>query len=804
MQLINFPILPILDLTNNDKKKLNANFKIIKTKHKFSTKSVETGNDPIIPIFGCEYWVSDISKHSDSISNNSIINSTTFGLPLIIVNQNQIFDINMDNQSGYVLNIHYHGINFNAFNDGASDACLFGKNTQIGLINKLNCKMNNNSSLCWYHPHNMYQASEFIYMGMIGLIQIINKLSYKIDNFFEQNNNHLILTVVDIDINDDGTLNKDNLYTDQWRGKYTAVNGINCVNWESDDMMNINNFYHETTKNIVKLSLLQGVCSWRRYFIGICDKNNNIKKWYLIETDDGYRNPIQENTSSFSAGSRISVMFDLNDFEDNEAYIFFYNYDITKNNGLIYDNILLNPITDLSGNIIETIPFPCGYSPTPNNPKIKKFLKIKQHCKTNYNITKTIKLIQKIVFGNNYKIIKKMNNIELKLNYWKYLNPKYFYNLPCFSNNVPKRRYIFFSDNNQISLINNSTEFFNGQNRIFIDMLNSKEYTENMIPTCLFKIKKYGQNYDKYINYNMDSNHHLIINLFDIDSNLIESIEINFPSTNKPLNIKEWTNLVNKEFNNVKLYNTKYTKLSEILEYKWKLVKYKVPYLSNSIGEYYKQPACVYSIQIFNINKSNDIIIELKAKFSLLNFFGKPFGVMNNMDMDMEKGMDNLQQLFIYAGSISGNPVMPDKNNNFKIIISPKTQYNGYIDGILNDNLMNFSVKQESSELWIYNNLDNQDSHPLHFHMTSGFARFDNKYSSECLKNNQQSNMLEYSKDVYSIGPQQKISFNIKFVNHSSNEGQIKWLGYMYHCHFMAHHDMSMMGQFFVYKNKFI
>jgi FtsP/CotA-like multicopper oxidase with cupredoxin domain len=166
--------------------------------------------------------------------------------------------------------------------------------------------------------------------------------------------------------------------------------------------------------------------------------------------------------------------------------------------------------------------------------------------------------------------------------------------------------------------------------------------------------------------------------------------------------------------------------------------------------------------------------------------------------------MDNLQQLFIYAGSISGNPVMPDKNNNFKIIISPKTQYNGYIDGILNDNLMNFSVKQESSELWIYNNLDNQDSHPLHFHMTSGFARFDNKYSSECLKNNQQSNMLEYSKDVYSIGPQQKISFNIKFVNHSSNEGQIKWLGYMYHCHFMAHHDMSMMGQFFVYKNKFI
>lgn len=37
---------------------------------------------------------------------------------------------------------------------------------------------------------------------------------------------------------------------------------------------------------------------------------------------------------------------------------------------------------------------------------------------------------------------------------------------------------------------------------------------------------------------------------------------------------------------------------------------------------------------------------------------------------------------------------------------------------------MNFRVKENSSELWIYNNLDNQDSHPFHFHMTSGFVRF--------------------------------------------------------------------------------
>ena len=714
----------------------------------------------------------------------------------------------MDNQSDYVLNIHYHGVNFNAFNDGASDACLFGKDTQIGYVNKLNCKMNNNSSLCWYHSHNMYQASEFVYMGMIGLIQTIDKNSRKLDKFFEQNNNHLTLALVDTDMNEDGTLNKDNLYTDQWRGKFTAVNGINCVNWESDDKILINDFFHETNKNIVKLSFLQGVCSWRRYYMGICDKNDNIKSWYLIETDDGYRNPVRETTSSFSAGGRISVMFDLNEFEDNEGYVFFYDYDRTINNGLIYENTLLNPITDLSGNIIEEIPYPCGYAPLPPNPKIKKFLRITQTNKTNYSIEKTIKSIQKMVFGKNYLIVKKMGIKQLTLDYWKYINPKYFYNLPNFSNCVPKRRLIFFGDDSQIALINSSTEFFDGQNRIFVDMLNSQEAKNNSIPTCLFKIKEYGPKYDKYINYRMDSNHKLIINLFDANTNLIESIEINFPATNKPLNIIQWAKLVNKEFENTKLKNTKYSKLSDILEYKWKVVEYKIPYLSNSSGEYYKQPAQVYSVQISNINKSSDTIIELKAQYSLLNYFGKPFGVMEAMggmsEMTNPMPMNNLQQLFVYAGSVDGNPIMPDTEGYFNFKITPNTRYIGYIDGLLNDNLMNFSVRQESSELWIYNNLDNQDSHPLHFHMTSGFARFDNKYISECLKTQQQSNMLEYSKDVYSIPPQQKLSFNVKFINHSSREGTIPWLGYMYHCHFMTHHDMSMMGQFFVYKNKFI
>ena len=51
---------------------------------------------------------------------------------------------------------------------------------------------------------------------------------------------------------------------------------------------------------------------------------------------------------------------------------------------------------------------------------------------------------------------------------------------------------------------------------------------------------------------------------------------------------------------------------------------------------------------------------------------------------------------------------------------------------------------------------------------------------------------------MYSVPPQQSIAFRVKFVNHTSHEGPVPNLGYMYHCHYMTHHDMNMMGQFFV------
>ena len=40
----------------------------------------------------------------------------------------------MENNSSYMLNIHYHGNNYNPFNDGASNECYFGPKTKIGNL----------------------------------------------------------------------------------------------------------------------------------------------------------------------------------------------------------------------------------------------------------------------------------------------------------------------------------------------------------------------------------------------------------------------------------------------------------------------------------------------------------------------------------------------------------------------------------------------------------------------------------------------------------------------------------------------
>ena len=51
----------------------------------------------------------------------------------------------------------------------------------------------------------------------------------------------------------------------------------------------------------------------------------------MIETESGYRVPYKTNNLLFNTFNRFSIIFDLNDFEDEEAYVFHWNLDYTEN-----------------------------------------------------------------------------------------------------------------------------------------------------------------------------------------------------------------------------------------------------------------------------------------------------------------------------------------------------------------------------------------------------------------------------------------------------------------------------------------
>jgi len=138
---------------------------------------------------------------------------------------------------------------------------------------------------------------------------------------------------------------------------------------------------------------------------------------------------------------------------------------------------------------------------------------------------------------------------------------------------------------------------------------------------------------------------------------------------------------------------------------------------------------------------------------------------------------------------------------NAELIINPKQTYIGLYDGYFNDNLDSFSVNFNSTEIWTYLNADNQDSHPLHFHQSSAYA-YKNLSIENSLPNTPGSNKTKgltqtFSRDIYQIGPQESLSFAIKWNAYSSedttNTPFIPNIGGVIHCHYLAHTDLSSM-----------
>ena len=724
-------------------------------------------------------------------------NESSFGIGVIKFKRGNPISLKIHNQTKNYLNIHWHGMNVDPYNDGASGENMFGPDTKIGPVFELNeDKLTNNGCVMWVHPHPMFDTLKYVYLGLVGLVIMEDEVSKPVDDYFVYGDNHVPIIIGTIGFNDNGTISFDNLVGFQL-DRYSQINGTSCLSWLSNEDTNknyINTLYHETSSNLVKFTVLNGSCTFSIYCIGICDKYDNIKFFNLISTDQGYRNPLLLLDNAYiSPGERISILFDLNDFQDNEAYLFFYN--VIANEG---------------GNNYATI-----------TNEIKKFI-IKNKClkityndnhdsSKDYNLISVLTDIQKLVFGSNYEAF--INAPELdKLNYTAYLNTDYYYNIPNIKEVaiLDKRSFLFMVDSKNGSYANGSTEYCEftdiSVDRVWSSMWTDYEYEmyqktgdNYFLPTCLFFISKYSGDYLEYVNYREQDNHELVINIYKDESlsEVYKTVDISFSETDKPMNVRIWMEFVESYFSSTYFLDDDDNKvyISDIIDYYWE--PYTYVYTEGSIT------ANILTIKMFIQNKT-EYYVELKGRWTLLTFFGKPFrgnfgfGSQNpgyTLDPNMPMNM------MVAAGSRDGTFQFVDEDDDFfSIVVYPNELYCGFADGWNNDNFRVFSVQKEITEKWEYNNCTN-DFHPIHFHNTSAFVdyfdNFDNQgYTLSTL------DRLTYSKDVYPLQIFSRLILRLKFPTNTSDLGKIKHLGYMIHCHYLDHHDMNMMNQFNVFVNK--
>ena len=349
VKLFQPPLLDFSTLHTDDQ----VDIIICNTKHKFALDAEFSGTDIIKqPIFGSQVYI-----------NGKEFSKQSFGLPFIRFPQGAKPKITFKNKTKFTFNIHYHGLNTTGSVDGTSMEVVFGHSTQLGpRVTFQFPRITNNQTLLWFHSHNMFISMELIYGGIIGLLQIVDKTSEWLTKTFKYQDNQILLAALDMDLTKHGTQTFANLVVDENRSNFAVINGISCVNWYSSEpsVPFVNTQYHITTKNLVKIDILNGSLNWRVFHIGLCDEYLNIKPFFLVQTDSGLINPTELKMAFVPVASRIGIIFDLNQFKNQTAYLFFYNYDFTE----IFSSMPTFPNQPNNPTITGTYP-EMGKNPTP-------------------------------------------------------------------------------------------------------------------------------------------------------------------------------------------------------------------------------------------------------------------------------------------------------------------------------------------------------------------------------------------------------------------------------------------------------
>ena len=653
-----------------------------------------------------------------------------------------------------------------------------------------------------------------------------------------------------------------------WSNRYA-----NAYPGPSDYNQTLTHYIEADNWNFIRLRLIHTGCSSRRNYFGFIDKTEvnsledspNFLEFMVIGAGGGFVTPWKTRMVSVESMNRIDIVIDVHNY--NSVFLVSFDFDLAIIEKLIVvQPFLKNQVAQLGKRKMllfnerkkYTREFFNNYSIytgcSPNGKNIKQhetildnkicyndFIAVanqyrakhsnmtdngsRKHEKWNSNkpnpaYYKAIHFIKKepttgenIIESNSDNftlndISKHINNI---IN-----NNKYYYNLPhSYKDKSTNVRYIALQPGMSVNVDCWNEEDINNANPTLLFKLNNDKTTPMLNNTTFYSdmenhMESHMENHmENHMESHMES--HMENHMGGLPhitcSNTKNKTKHTIDTSTVPINIFELKTYMNKALENTPI------------EWNWKA------YYKN-IAEPGKDPINIKSVQII-LKNTSDMSYTLYGNVNVMKLLGVEFGWGHNCSSEkIVSGFPFIQLPENTAKSNNEHPAQFADNKPstdkcyvtrcIKLMLPSNGIHHGDPFQLMNDNIMNFTVNEGTTERWVfYCNADTKhmDNHPLHFHMTSGFVvpddiSFNTIRNKESInistaKNNNSNMISTQSIDVMGINSGRKpLVFDVRYPNFNSetkdHNGIKHHLGYMFHCHYMAHHDMNMMGQFYV------
>lgn len=221
--------------------------------------------------------------------------------PTIRVSKNDTVKINVKNALQEETVIHWHGLKVPGINDGGPNRSIKPNDTWTTQY-----KINQRSSLCWYHPHTHEATGRQVFMGIAGLFIIDDEDSKNLHLPKEYGVDDIPLVFQDRRFSQDGQF----IYKQTMHDVMMGVTGnFSLINGVIDP-------YLEVGAKTIRLRLLNGSNARVYKFMF-----NDSRQFFQIAGDSSFLpQPIRMKTLILSPGERAEILVNFSDAKGKTLY----------------------------------------------------------------------------------------------------------------------------------------------------------------------------------------------------------------------------------------------------------------------------------------------------------------------------------------------------------------------------------------------------------------------------------------------------------------------------------------------------